>query len=59
MRLLYPWSGLAALALLDENPSPNESEIRKGMSGNLCRCGTYPNIVLAVQDAARRMADGG
>lgn len=54
-----PGQVLAAVALLDENPSPNESEIRLGMSGNLCRCGTYPNIVLAVQDAARRMADGG
>lgn len=54
-----PGQVLAALALLDENPAPDEPAIRAALSGNLCRCGTYPNIVLAVQDAAARMADGG
>jgi aerobic-type carbon monoxide dehydrogenase small subunit (CoxS/CutS family) len=54
-----PGQILAAVALLDENAAPTEQEIRSAMSGNLCRCGTYPKIVLAVQDAARRLADGG
>lgn len=44
---------LSAKALLDENPNPNEEEIRRGMAGNLCRCTGYVNIVKAVQDAAR------
>jgi aerobic-type carbon monoxide dehydrogenase small subunit (CoxS/CutS family) len=53
-----PGQILAAAALLDENASPTEQEIRAAMSGNLCRCGTYPKIVLAIQDASRRLADG-
>jgi aerobic-type carbon monoxide dehydrogenase small subunit (CoxS/CutS family) len=53
-----PGQILAAIALIEENPSPTESDVRVGMSGNLCRCGTYPKIVLAVQDAARRLGDG-
>lgn len=52
-----PGQILAAIALIDENPSPTEADVRAAMSGNLCRCGTYPKIVLAVQDAARRLAD--
>jgi aerobic-type carbon monoxide dehydrogenase small subunit (CoxS/CutS family) len=43
-----PGQILAAMALLGENPSPTENEVRRGMSGNLCRCGTYPKIVRAV-----------
>jgi aerobic-type carbon monoxide dehydrogenase small subunit (CoxS/CutS family) len=54
-----PGQILSAAALLDDNPSPNELEIRIAMSGNLCRCGTYPKIVTAIQEAARRMASGG
>jgi aerobic-type carbon monoxide dehydrogenase small subunit (CoxS/CutS family) len=54
-----PGQILAAAALLDENPAPSEPEIRAALSGNLCRCGTYPKIVLAVQAAGRRMASGG
>jgi len=53
-----PGQILAAAALLNENASPSEPEIRAALSGNLCRCGTYPKIVLAVQEAARRMASG-
>jgi len=53
-----PGQLLAAAALLEENPSPSASDIRVAMSGNLCRCGTYPKIVLAIQEAARRMAHG-
>ena len=43
-----PGQILAALALLDRTPHPTEDEVRRGMSGNLCRCGTYPKIVRAV-----------
>jgi carbon-monoxide dehydrogenase small subunit len=43
---------MAAVALLEENPSPSEDEIRHGLEGNLCRCTGYHNIVRAVQAAA-------
>ena len=43
---------MAAVDLLRENPHPSETEIREGMSGNLCRCTGYQNIVRAVQAAA-------
>jgi aerobic carbon-monoxide dehydrogenase small subunit len=46
---------LAAINLLNTNPNPNEDEIRHGISGNLCRCTGYHNIVLSIQDAARRL----
>jgi len=39
-------------ALLDRNPEPTGPEIRTALSGNLCRCGTYPQHVTAVQEAA-------
>ena len=52
-----PGQILAAAALLEENPAPTEADVRAAMSGNLCRCGTYPKIVGAIQEAARRMAD--
>jgi xanthine dehydrogenase YagT iron-sulfur-binding subunit len=48
-----PGQLLAATALLDRTLTPTETDIHAAMSGNLCRCGTYPNIVLAIQDAAR------
>ncbi len=44
---------LATMGLLDENPSPDEGEIRHALKGNLCRCTGYHNIVKAVQRAAR------
>ena len=43
---------MSAKALLDRNPSPSEEEIRRGLSGNLCRCTGYQQIVDAVRDAA-------
>ena len=43
---------MAAVSLLEENPSPSEEEIRKALEGNLCRCTGYVNIVKAVQAAA-------
>ena len=50
---------IAAKALLDRNPHPTEKEIREAMSGNLCRCTGYGQIVQAVQIAAERMAAAG
>jgi len=43
--------------LLQENPNPTEEEIRVGISGNLCRCTGYQNIVKAVQSAARKLQE--
>jgi len=50
----YCTSGMimSAVALLKKNPSPSESEIVDFMDGNICRCGTYPRIVSAIQNAA-------
>jgi len=45
-----------AYRLLQENPSPTEGEIRAGISGNLCRCTGYQNIVKAIQYAAAKIA---
>jgi carbon-monoxide dehydrogenase small subunit len=47
---------LAALHLLNENPEPTLQEIREGLSGNLCRCTGYSQIVEAVAEASRRKA---
>jgi carbon-monoxide dehydrogenase small subunit len=44
---------MATVSLLQENPSPSEEEIRRGLEGNLCRCTGYHNIVLAVEAAAQ------
>jgi aerobic carbon-monoxide dehydrogenase small subunit len=41
--------------LLKENPDPTEEEIRMGISGNLCRCTGYQNIVKAIQYAAAKI----
>jgi carbon-monoxide dehydrogenase small subunit len=45
-----------AYRLLQENPNPTEAEIRYGISGNLCRCTGYQNIVKAIQFAAAKLA---
>ncbi len=47
-----PGMMLTASALLESNPSPSEPEIRRAISGNLCRCTGYQNIVKAIQYAA-------
>jgi aerobic carbon-monoxide dehydrogenase small subunit len=54
-----PGMVLTSYALLKKHPRPTEQEIRWGISGNLCRCTGYQNIVKAVQYAARKMAQGG
>ena len=48
---------LAAKALLDAVPDPSEAEIRRGISGNLCRCTGYVNIVKAIQRAAATLRE--
>jgi aerobic carbon-monoxide dehydrogenase small subunit len=52
-----PGMMMTAYALLKKNPSPTEEEIRWGISGNLCRCTGYVNIVKAVQYAAAKTAN--
>jgi carbon-monoxide dehydrogenase small subunit len=46
---------LRAHRLLQENPQPSEEEIRMGISGNICRCTGYQNIVKAIQYAAAKI----
>ena len=50
-----PGMELSALYLLKNNPSPSEEEVRKGLSGNLCRCTGYNKIVEAILAAAEKM----
>ncbi len=49
-----PGQIMSAVALLEEGRAGSDEEIREFMSGNLCRCGAYPNIVAAIREAARR-----
>ena len=49
---------LQVMALIKKNPNPNEEQIRERLNGHLCRCGGYPRIILAVQEAAKRMRNG-
>jgi len=46
---------MAAKALLDGNPHPSEQDVRAGLDGNLCRCGTHNRIIAAVLHAATEM----
>jgi aerobic-type carbon monoxide dehydrogenase small subunit (CoxS/CutS family) len=46
---------LGALALLKKNPDPSTKDIIDSMEGNLCRCGSYSRIILAIQTAAKTM----
>jgi xanthine dehydrogenase YagT iron-sulfur-binding subunit len=48
-----PGQILSAVALLVEGRATSEADIREFMSGNLCRCGAYPNIVAAIRDVAQ------
>ncbi len=50
---------LATVALLQENPHPTSRQILEGLSGNLCRCTGYYQIIDAVEAAAERLAGGG
>jgi aerobic-type carbon monoxide dehydrogenase small subunit (CoxS/CutS family) len=48
-----PGMVMAATGLLARNPDPSEAQIKQGMNGNICRCGTYPRIIAAVRLASR------
>jgi carbon-monoxide dehydrogenase small subunit len=48
---------MSSYALLEKNPAPTDEQIRWGISGNLCRCTGYQNIVKAVQYAAKKMGE--
>jgi carbon-monoxide dehydrogenase small subunit len=50
-----PGMMLVGKALLEDNPNPTEAEVRKAISGNLCRCTGYVNIVKAIQYAGKKM----
>ena len=54
-----PGQILAAVALLESDPSPDDARIDTWMSGNLCRCGTYPRIRAAIHAAAGTLSKGG
>ena len=49
---------LTTVELLRQNPSPDETEIRRGLTNNVCRCTGYVNIIKAVAEAARSMPTG-
>ncbi|MCK0126966.1 2Fe-2S iron-sulfur cluster-binding protein, partial [Gelidibacter sp. F2691] len=49
---------MQAADLLANNPSPSDADIDDAMSGNLCRCGTYPRIRAAVKTAAQNLQEG-
>ena len=49
---------MAAVALLESNPSPTDEDIDTAMSGNICRCGTYPRIRRGIKRAALAMGAG-
>ena len=49
---------MAATALLEKNPDPDEEAINEAMSGHICRCGTYPRIRLAVKRASHQLSRG-
>ncbi len=50
---------MSAAVLLREKPAPTDEDIDDAMTGNVCRCGTYPRIRRAIHRAARMMAQGG
>ncbi|MBU1332595.1 MAG: (2Fe-2S)-binding protein [Gammaproteobacteria bacterium] len=50
---------MTAVSLLKTTPKPSEEQIDQAMSGNICRCGTYPRIRAAIQQAAGQLAQGG
>jgi aerobic-type carbon monoxide dehydrogenase small subunit (CoxS/CutS family) len=57
----YCTSGMimSSVALLQRNPHPTPAEIQQSLQGNVCRCGTHPRIVQAVQQAAKAMGGPG
>ena len=56
----YCYNGMIVKAseLLSKNPQPTDAQIRTAMNGHLCRCGTYPRIIKAIQRASKLIAGG-
>ena len=52
-----PGQVMSLRALLDETPAPSDADIRRAVSGNLCRCGAYPNLLRAGRLAAEQSPD--
>lgn len=50
---------MSAVNLLKKTPAPSDEQIDQAMSGNICRCGTYPRIRTAIQQASQKLAQGG
>jgi len=50
---------MSGVALLGKNPTPTTQDIVRSMEGNVCRCGTYSRIVLAIRKAAEELKGGG
>ena len=59
MRLLHVGQIMSAVALLEEPCGPSDDDVREVMSGNICRCGAYPNIIAAIQQVRRKQGAGG
>ena len=57
MQCGYCFNGMIikAAELLSKTPDPSEPQIRRAMNGHICRCGTYPRIIEAIQKAAKAM----
>ena len=53
-----PGQIMTAVSLVENNPDPNEDEIREALKDTLCRCAGYPSIIAAVQDGARALRTG-
>jgi aerobic-type carbon monoxide dehydrogenase small subunit (CoxS/CutS family) len=51
-----PGMVMSCAALLERNPNPNLNDVKHAVSGNLCRCGTYPKVFAATLDVAREQA---
>ena len=60
MQCAYCTSGMimSAVGLLRTDPNPTETKIKEALDGNICRCGTHPRIIAAVQRAARSIKGG-
>ena len=57
MQCAYCVSGMimASVSLLNRNPNPTDEQIVQGMSGNVCRCGSYPRMISAIRRASKTM----
>jgi aerobic-type carbon monoxide dehydrogenase small subunit (CoxS/CutS family) len=60
MQCGYCTSGMlmAGFALVEKKPNPSEAEIIRSMNGNICRCGTYQRIVIAIKEGAKALQGG-